>query len=105
MNHELLMGRKFKVWDYSPSFSRLLIRSPRFGDSQVNIDIVFWGVDHLELDTSLGEISLDVEVLEEKPSTKRITITSPNGKFMIVATNYPIFESDTDMFDSPIAHI
>ena len=43
-------GRVFKFWEYSPTHSSLLIRSPSIGhDGEINIDIIFKGVTYLRI--------------------------------------------------------
>jgi len=47
----LALGRRFQIWDYSPSHRRLLLRSPASGGDDENVDITFSGVRRIDLDT------------------------------------------------------
>jgi hypothetical protein len=100
---QLLAGRRFQVWDYSPSFSRLLIRSPRFEEGELNIDIIFWGVDFMNIASLLGEISIDIEEIDAKH--KRFLVYSKGQIYTIVGVACKIMASDTEIFESPLDKI
>jgi hypothetical protein len=101
LNSDQWLGRRFQLWDYSPSLSRLLIRSPRRGDHQLNIDIVFLGVDYLSLRPILREIFIEVEDTPDK-NTKKFLIKSVDETYVVIASNCVVSYSDTDIFDSPL---
>ena len=100
---QLLVGRRFQLWDYSPSFSRLLIRSPQTEQNPLNIDIIFWGVKQLNLIPHLGEISIQIEEIDTQ--YKKFLIYSQDQIYTIKAVNYKIMTSDMEIFDSPLNKI
>ena len=101
MQTEMLVGRSFQVWDYSPSLSRLLIRSPRRNDAELNVDIIFMGVDYINLRTMLGEISISTEEATDK-NHRLFLLQSAEGLWTVDAFACSIVVSDTDIFESPL---
>ncbi len=101
---EDLRGRLFQLWDYSPSLQRLLIRSPRKDETEVNLDIIFWGVKYINLITNLGEISIQIGDKINETASKFIIRTS-DQQYIVEATTYKVIVSDTDIFDSPLDKI
>jgi hypothetical protein len=97
---QLLVGRRFQLWDYSPSFSRLLIRSPQTEQNPLNIDIIFWGVDYLNIASHLGEITMQIEEIDDRH--KKFLIHSNGQTYTIEAKLYKIMTSDMEIFDSPL---
>lgn len=99
-----ISGRKFHLWDYSPSHSRLLIRSPMRGNLIDNIDIVFYGVIYVELTHKLGEMSLIYNNINDG-KYKRFRIKSENGEYVIDAVSFTFNTNTNDLFDSPLKKI
>lgn len=98
---EDLTGRSFRLWDYSPSLSRLLIRSPRRDQNDYNVDIIFFGVVSLHLDTLIGEISIEAERLAN-PTYQRFHLRSKSEVSWVEAVSYVIQRSYTDYLESPL---
>jgi hypothetical protein len=100
-----ITGRHFQLWDYSPSHSRLLIRSPRRNENDYNLDIIFFGVDHMDIDDVLGEISIHTHSSSDDIH-KRFVLRSSKKDHTIEAVNYKIIETFGDYFDSsPLNHM
>jgi hypothetical protein len=98
---KLLEGRQFQVWDYTVSHKRLLIRSPRNEDFGYNVDIIFEVVKSINIQTSLGEISIEDDNTYES-DYKRILIRTEQQTYEIIAYDYRIERSETDIFESPL---
>lgn len=98
---KLLEGRRFQVWDYTVSHKRLLIRSPQNKDFEYNIDIIFSSVKSINIQTGLGEISIEDNKIEES-GYKRILIRTEQQTYEIVAYDYRIEKSKTNIFHSPL---
>jgi hypothetical protein len=104
MNSKEWVGRGFQVWDYSPSLSRLLIRSPKHNEKQVNIDLVFWGVRYISIKTALQEISIEVEQGSDK-GLKKFLIRSQDELHIVEAVGYEVFYSEMEYFESPLDYL
>lgn len=100
-NAEEISGRSFKLWDYSPSLSRLLIRSPRRNEEDYNVDVIFYGVVRLEINDLIGEMSIDSEN-SSNPTYQRFMLRTEKCSHIIEAVSYIIELSYTDIFDSPL---
>ena len=105
-------GRDFQFWEYRVSHGQLLIRSPKSPTQDVNVDLVFAGVEYAALPRHLLELKiedateLDVSVVAERlgrPVKKNtITILIAQGtRHIVVAAAVKVAESNMDIFDSP----
>src|SRR5438034_1124768 len=56
----ILRNREFDLWDFSPTHSRVLLRSPKNANSDKNIDIIFNGVEYLSIVPYLKEIKMEM---------------------------------------------
>lgn len=81
---EFLAGRAFHLWDYSPTFSRLVIRSPQNDDDDHNIDVIFFGVSSMDVASYLGEITIQAEPFHE-PYQKFLIHTHEAVYYVIAA--------------------
>lgn len=89
-----LKDRYFKVWDYSPSFSRLLIRSSRKDQHDYNIDIIFYGVRLIDVQSILGKI-YGIEFTQDIDDyTSQYTITCEYGVFHIHSNSCIVLKYD-----------
>jgi hypothetical protein len=104
LNSDQWLGRRFQLWDYSPSLSRLLIRSPKQNEVQFNIDLLFWGVKYLSIKTNLKEISIEVEQGGDD-ALKKFLIRSGDELHIVQATGYEVFYSEMEIFDSPLNNL
>lgn len=96
-----LTGRSFKLWDYSPSLSRLLIRSLRRNEDDYNVDVIFSGVVRLEIDSFIGEITIDSENTDN-PTYQRFMLRTASRIHIIEAVSCSVVLSHTDIFESPL---
>lgn len=65
-----------------------------------NVDIIFYGVERIDLSTNLGEIVRIDESSEGDLTLYKISTKS--DFYNIKALNYSISDSITDIFDSPL---
>lgn len=108
-----LTGRTFRVWEFRVSHDQLLLRSPRTAQHSQNLDIIFAGVDYLDLPTKLGEIELThpaaddlrrvhAAYREDVAERDVHVIVSGGRRFVVVAAGMKIIESDMDIFESSL---
>lgn len=105
--------RRFKVWDYHVSHSRLLIRSDRLSIFAFNIDIIFYNV--WAFDGFVGFNSIEVSTLDEElidherygelvqsKNLKVFRLKDGDKEHTVVASWYKVFENDVDSMVSSI---
>ena len=102
--------RNFQVWEYKVSLGQLLIRSPMNSSYNTNIDLIFMGVDYMELPRFLKGIKFKpptatninhIENILKKPIENNTYILFSNGsEFIVVANSFKISENEMDIFDS-----
>lgn len=113
---EILKGRNFQFWDYRVSHGSLLIRSPKKGEDNFNIDIKFYGVEYVAVPRHLKGVSISTatkeEVLELKNKLGKsliqdniFVLESSSGRHIIIASKMKVDKSDMDIFDSPFEHM
>jgi hypothetical protein len=56
---EFQSGRHFQVWRYTVSHAQLLLRSTRDDSHTTRIDVLFKGVDRVDLPTSFNGLSIE----------------------------------------------
>ncbi len=88
--------RKFRLWDYKVSHNQALIRSPRKPDIATNVDIVFWGVERLDLPTNLDGLQMS------KGDDDEFIIESGGQRFVVVADGCKVLENGLDIFESSL---
>ena len=105
-------GRAFQVWLFRVSHGELLVRSPKDGEHQRNVDLTFAGVEYMELPRHLVGLRLedpteeDVRRAEERVGTvvaaETVTVLVSQGRrYLVVAGFVKVAESDMDIFDHP----
>jgi hypothetical protein len=108
-------GLVFQLWEYRVSHGQMLVRSPKSPTQQTNVDIVFVGVEYVDLPRYLRELEIeepteaDIAFAEDrlgKPvDAKAITVLRAKGKHhIVVAAAVKVTESDMDIFESPFAN-
>lgn len=108
-----LTGRYFEVWEFRVSHEQLLLRSPRTKEQPRNIDVIFGGVDYMELPSKLGEIEI-VEPTEAdltrvrtaykaevRPDWVRVLV-SRGRRYLVVAAGMKVEDNDLDLFESSL---
>ena len=93
-------NRSFKIWDYNVSHKQLLIRSPRTNGETENIDIVFWGVELIALETSFEGLSLQRGVAESEPSVPTFVV----GSGHVRAAGCKVLVNQLEIFDSSLVY-
>ncbi len=108
-----LSGRTFRVWEFRVSHDQLLLRSARTERHPKNVDIIFAGVDFVNLPTKLGEIEISnptaddlrrvhVAFREDVAERDVHVIVSHGKRFVIVAAGMKVIENDLDFFESSL---
>ncbi len=105
-------NRLFKLWDYSVSHQQLLVRSPITPDIPTNIDLLFWGVKYLTVETILRGVDIvriddcsslnDYEAKFIKDGHKIFRIRSGGSSMIVVASGFRALENQLDIFESTI---
>lgn len=109
---EQLNDKKFQFWEYLVSHGSLLIRSPKKGDQQYNVDIKFYGVEYVAVPRHLegivqskvnAEEVKHVERMLGKPVNKDnvFVLESSTGRHLVVAAKMKVEENEADIFNSP----
>jgi hypothetical protein len=104
--------RQFRVFDYSPSHSQLLIRSSINKDYQTNIDIIFFGVEYIQINLFLNGISIDNDSndtltnVQNEPSRNDLNrifkIISENRHYHIEAGFFKVYENTLEFSESSL---
>ena len=92
--------RAFKVWDYNVSHKQLLIRSPRTNGEIENIDVVFWGVERIELDSSFDGLSLGRVATDSEDMVPVFSVNSG----IVVAAGCKVLVNQLESFDSSLVY-
>lgn len=107
-------SRMFQTWQFRVSHGELLIRSPKGANHSTNIDLVFVGVEYMDLPRHLGEVEvhepdeIDLSFIRERlrkqdSSDKIFVLTSDSRRYRVVAAALKISENELGIFESPFA--
>jgi hypothetical protein len=94
---------QFRLWDYKVSHDKLLLRSPESSLQPYNIDIVFYGVERLDLPTMIKdglEISGPEASAAHGGDSHLFRITADGREYCIVALACYVFKNRLDVTDS-----
>jgi hypothetical protein len=95
--------RVFKLWDYTDGHAQLLFRSPPTDDEPFNIDLVFLGVERLDIPTKLDGVSMsEPENLDRYHDLHRLT--SGGKEYSIVAVAFRIFKNQHELMESSLEY-
>ena len=105
--------RTFKVGDYSITHKMLLIRSPKGGGFESNIDIHFRGVSFFELPTLMTGLRIVAPQEDEIDRIKRSVtdkfleedfhvVESSGKRFVVVAIAQHVLENELDIFETSL---
>jgi hypothetical protein len=108
------VGREFQLWQYRVSHGELLVRSPKDSKHPRNADVMFAGVDYVELPRFLIDLEVDEPSDEDATraqdrlgkSIERKTVfvlKSQGRRCIVVAAGMKVAESDMDIFESPFS--
>lgn len=92
--------RVFKIWDYNVSHKQLLIRSPRTNGEVENIDVIFWGVEHISLASSFDGLSLERGVANSETSIPVFAV----GSGHVIAAGCKVLVNQLEIFDSSLVY-
>lgn len=106
----IFRDRKFQLWEYKVSHGSLLIRSPKSPSETNNIDLIFAGVEFVQLPRHLdgivveegnkSDLALSTK-LTLRSTSKVFVISSAGERHLIAAVAIKICENEVDIFDSP----
>ncbi len=105
--------RSFRLWEFQVSHGQLLLRSPKSESESQNLDIVFAGVEYIELPTKMETVTLTEPSAEEReraadalgksvPVERVFIIESNERRFLVVAAAMVVEENDLDLFESSL---
>jgi hypothetical protein len=106
--------RVFRIWDWSISHCRLLLRSPRRPDdpSTLNVDVMFSGVFYLELRESLEGLWIGAPSAEDDarmrsrvpPGThgRYFALRSGGKQYVVGAAHMEVAENDLPPMQSSL---
>ncbi len=108
----MFAGLSFQFWEYRVSHGQLLVRSPKHAAAPRNVDLIFSGVEYVDLPRHLPQLELDDprddDVLRAgerlgKPVEDRcvFVLKCQGRRHIVVAAAVATVESDTEIFDSP----
>jgi hypothetical protein len=107
--------RSFRLWDYSVSHKQMLLRSPKSPEVAMNVDIVLWGVEYLDLATSLQGLTIVSPTREDVTRAAQAMggevdpshvhcFASEGRRFFVVADGYKVLRNDLDIFESSLEY-
>lgn len=105
--------RVFQLWEYRVSHGQMLIRSPKDQVHKANVDIVFAGVEYVDLprylhgleidDPTQADIAFAADRLGKPVEAKAVTVLKVGPtRHIVVAAAIKVVESNTDIFASPL---
>ena len=106
--------RKFKLWEYKVNHALMLIRSPRPKLGMTNLDIIFYGVEYVEIVQLLGNGLRFVEPTESETAkvkerlgsrlrpgwAKLFALKSGNQRYLVAASEVQVVENQLDIDES-----
>lgn len=96
-------NRVFQLWDYTVSHAQLLLRSPATEAEPFNIDIVFLGVEELDLPTIMRGLTLTGPHGNPGASDRDVyRLTSNLREYTVVAAAFRIYKNYLDLKDSSL---
>lgn len=106
------VGRKFQFWQYRVSHGELLVRSPKDAAHPRNVDLMFAGVEYVDLPRCLPDLEVDEpsdddlaraqERLGESVASRNVVVLKSQGRhYVVIAATVKVEESEMDIFDSP----
>ncbi|MDB4958800.1 MAG: hypothetical protein JWO36_6369 [Myxococcales bacterium] len=105
-------GREFQFWQYRVSHGELLVRSPKHGNDLLNVDLMFVGVEYVDLPRFLPGLELDNAADDDisraaerlgQPVDRRevFVLQCQDRRHIVVAGVLQVAESDMEIFESP----
>ena len=116
MEHYDFDLRKFQVWSATPSFARLLLRSPMNQDEGIdhNIDVCFQGVTYVDIPWYFTSLKLkevtDISTLNSRVknsislnSSRPFLLVVDTEQYFVVANRVTIDRNQLDIFEVPFS--
>lgn len=104
--------RTFQVWDYRVSHQQLLLRSPRNTEFDSNIDIIFFGVEYINVPILVKCLCINpqndhrnLHAVSISNNGSTFEIISANSSYHVIASSLNIFENRLDIFDSTLIDV
>ncbi|VTR99020.1 hypothetical protein [Tuwongella immobilis] len=105
--------RSFKLWNYNVSHKQLLLRSPQSEDCPDNIDVIFWGVEFIQIPSLLVGIELrqassaDLQAATDSGHNDSlgvivVRIDSGSDHFFVACAGYKVLRNCLDLFESSL---
>ena len=81
--------RVFRIWDWSVSHCRLLIRSPRseHNEQEQNIDLAFYGVFYMELRESMNGLTIASPNAEDEAYLRTKTTPDAHSQYYVIESS------------------
>ena len=103
--------RSFQIWDYKADRAFMLIRSPKSGSGQPNLDVVFNGVEYVEVTHFLRKGLRIVEPTDDETArvkqilgssfrprwVKLFVLESGDQRFLVAAAAVRVVETQSDI--------
>jgi hypothetical protein len=107
--------RAFQIWDYNVSHGQLLLRSPKSPDIAMNVDVVLWGVEYVEIASMLqgleivspssDEVRRVGEALASKADPSGVhCFVSGGRRYLVAAAGFKVLRNDLDLFESSLEY-
>ena len=105
--------RQFTLWDFNVSHTHLLLRSAISISFKTNIDIMFIGVEYLELPARINGVSIvsasSDDIIKAERGLGRpcdglnvYCIVSNEHRYLVVAFGFQVMENELEWFDSSL---
>jgi len=105
-------GRRFQLWLYKVSHGSLLVRSPKGPDVGTNVDLMFAGVEFVELPRHLRGVEFDhgssddvrraEDAIGHAVDPGRVFVLRTDGRrHVVVAAGFEVREHEDDLFSDP----
>lgn len=104
--------RRFQFWMYRVSHGELLVRSPRDTENDENLDLIFVGVEYVDLPRLLLGIKVDVPTpadlnwlaghVGRSVQASNVTVLETQGRrHLVLASFFKIEMNKLDLFEIP----
>jgi hypothetical protein len=104
--------RQFQFWMYRMSHGELLVRSPRDAENEENVDLIFVGVEYVDLPRQLPGVKVDVPTADEvkwlgsrvgRPvEASKVTVLETQGRrHLVLASFFKVETNKLDLLEIP----
>ena len=99
--------RDFQLWDYTVGHAQMLLRSPASIDEPFNIDIVFLGVEKLDIPTRMAGLTMmrpEPLARDDGGPKDLFRLTSAGKEFSVIAAAFRIYKNQHDLMESSLEY-